>query len=161
MRNPDSRPAQALTNLGVALNAGDWDDEATLTAGAAGYDMLFLTLVSNNRDLDDERIWALRILRVAKAAGVKHVVYTSVVSADAPEKRTLLPADHLTAKGLFCKNIVEGLVQRAGFEHWTILRPGFFLSNLLNPKAPSSSRPCMTTGATLPRTSGRSCWSGT
>jgi uncharacterized protein YbjT (DUF2867 family) len=134
VRNPDSRPAKALTNLGVALNVGDWDDEDALTAGVSGCNMLFLALVPNYRDVDDERIWALRILRVAKAAGVKHVVYTSVVSADAPERRTLLPADHLFAKILFSKNIVEGLVQRAGFEHWTILRPGFFMSNLLDPK---------------------------
>jgi uncharacterized protein YbjT (DUF2867 family) len=134
VRNPDSRPSQALANMGVALNVGDWDDEAPLAAGVAGCDMLFLALVTNIRNLDDERIWALRILRVAKAAGVKHVVYTSVVSADAPERRTLLPADHLLAKSLFSKNVVEGLVQRAGFEYWTIIRPGFFMTNLLDPK---------------------------
>ncbi|KAK1767366.1 hypothetical protein QBC33DRAFT_558850 [Phialemonium atrogriseum] len=123
VRNPDSRPAQALTNFGVALNVGDWDDEAALTAGVGGCDMLFLTLVSNYRDLDDE------------PAGVKHVVYTSVVIADAPERRTLLPADRPRCKGLFCKNIIDGLVQRAGFEQWTIVRPGFFMPNLLDPKA--------------------------
>ncbi|KAK0711831.1 hypothetical protein B0H67DRAFT_586381 [Lasiosphaeris hirsuta] len=134
VRNTDSRPAQALAKLGVTLNIGDWDDEASLTTGLAGCDLLFLALVPNYRDLDDERIWAQRILRIAKASGVRHVVYTSVVSADAPERRTLLPAEHLLAKMLFCKNIVEGLVQRAGFEHWTILRPGFFMSNLLDPK---------------------------
>ncbi|KAJ9132185.1 Nad h azoreductase [Pleurostoma richardsiae] len=135
VRNPDSRQAQALANIGVELNAGDWDDEAPLAAGVAGCDMLFLALVASYRNMDNERIWALRILRVARAAGVKQVVYTSVVSADAPERRTLLPADHLLCKGLFSKNVIEGLVQRAGFEHWTILRPGFFMSNLLDPKA--------------------------
>jgi len=134
VRNPDSRPAQALAHLGVALNVGDWDDEAALAAGIAGSDMLYLNLVLNYRDLEDERTWALRILRTAKAAGVQHVVYTSVISADAPERRTLLPADHIFAKALSYKNIIEGLVQRGGFKHWTILRPGFFMSNLLDPK---------------------------
>jgi len=134
VRNQDSASARALTDIGVTLNVGDWDDETALAAGVAGCDMLFLALVTSYGDFDAERIWALRILRLARAAGVKQVVYTSAVSADAPEKRTLLPPDHLFAKALYCKNIIEGLVRRAGFEYWTILRPGFFMSNLLEPK---------------------------
>ncbi|KAI5456820.1 hypothetical protein BGZ63DRAFT_396215 [Mariannaea sp. PMI_226] len=135
VRNPDSLQAQALAKLGVVLNVGDWDDTDALAAGLAGCDKLFMALVANYRDLDNERVWAQRILALAKAAGVSNVIYTSSISADAPEKRTLVPPDHLLPKSLFCKNIIEGLVQRAGFAHWTILRPGFFMSNMLDPKA--------------------------
>lgn len=135
VRKPDSSQAQALANLGVVLNTGDWDDKDALAAGLAGCDQMFLALLPNYRDLDNERVWAQTILSLAAAAGVSDVVYTSSISADAPEKRTLLPPDHLLPKSLFVKNIIEGLVQRAGFAHWTILRPGFFMSNLLDPKA--------------------------
>ncbi|KAH7146801.1 hypothetical protein B0J13DRAFT_317694 [Dactylonectria estremocensis] len=135
VRNLDSPQAQALAKLGVALNRGDWDDEEALTTGLAGCNKLIMAFSPNYSNLDDERVWAQRILTLAKAAGIDNIVYSSSISADAPEKRTLLPPNHLIFKSLFIKNIIEGLVQRAGFTHWTILRPGFFMSNLLGPKA--------------------------
>ncbi|KAH7357948.1 hypothetical protein B0T11DRAFT_354590 [Plectosphaerella cucumerina] len=134
-RDPSSSPARALAGLGVSITPGSYDDEAALTAAIAGCSMLFLALVPDYRNMDNERIWATRILRIARAAGVTHVVYSSSISADAPELRGLtLPPDHMFFKMLFSKNIVEGIVRRAGFPLWTILRPGFFMSNLLDPK---------------------------
>ncbi|PNP85435.1 hypothetical protein FNYG_01264 [Fusarium nygamai] len=135
VRNTESPQAQALAKIGVALNPGDWDDEEALTAGLAGCNKLFLALGPNYSNLDDERIWAQRIIALATKAGVEDIVYSSSISADAPERRTLLPPSHLIFKTLFVKNAIEGLVQRAGFKHWTIIRPGFFMSNLLAPKA--------------------------
>ncbi|RKL32876.1 hypothetical protein BFJ72_g10376 [Fusarium proliferatum] len=135
VRNTESPQAQALAKSGVVLNAGDWDDEEALTAGLTGCNKLLLALGPNYSNLDDERIWAQRIIALAKKAGVEHVVYSSSISADAPEKRTLLRPGHLLFKSLFVKSVIEGLVQRAGFKYWTIIRPGFFMSNLLAPKA--------------------------
>ncbi|KAF9774480.1 hypothetical protein IL306_007513 [Fusarium sp. DS 682] len=135
VRNMESPAAQALAKMGVVLNSGDWDNEEALTAGLSGCNKLFLALGPNYTNLDHERIWAQRILALAKKAGVEHVVYSSSISANAPEKRTLLPPSHLLFKTLFIKNVIEGLVQRAGFHHWTIIRPGYFMSNLLAPKA--------------------------
>ncbi|KAH7203293.1 hypothetical protein BKA60DRAFT_527243 [Fusarium oxysporum] len=135
VRNIESPQAQALAKIGVVLNSGNWDDEEALTAGLTGCNKLFLALGPNYSSLDDERIWAQRIIALAKKAGVEDVVYSSSISADAPEKRTLLPPSHFLFKSLFIKNVIEGLVQRAGFKHWTIIRPGFFMSNLLAPKA--------------------------
>ncbi|KAK2124111.1 hypothetical protein NOF04DRAFT_1362384, partial [Fusarium oxysporum II5] len=135
VRNIESPQAQALAKIGVVLNSGNWDDEEALTAGLTGCNKLFLALGPNYSNLDDERIWAQRIIALAKKAGVEDVVYSSSISADAPEKRTLLPPSHFLFKSLFIKNVIEGLVQRAGFKHWAIIRPGFFMSNLLAPKA--------------------------
>ncbi|KAL4728158.1 hypothetical protein ACLX1H_004894 [Fusarium chlamydosporum] len=135
VRNIESTQAHALDSLGVILNSGDWNDQDALTAGLEGCGKLFLVLAPNYTDLDDERVWAQNILSLAKEKGVSDVVYSSSISADAPEKRTLLPPKHLLPKSLFVKNAIEGLVQRAGFAHWTILRPGFIMTNLLNPKA--------------------------
>ncbi|KAF5576824.1 NAD(P)H azoreductase [Fusarium pseudoanthophilum] len=135
VRNTESLQAQALAKIGVVLNSGDWDDEEALTAGLTGCNKLFLALGPNYSNLDDERIWAQRIIALARKAGVEDIVYSSSISADAPERRRLLPPSHLIVKTLFVKNVIEGLVQRAGFKHWTIIRPGFFMSNLLAPKA--------------------------
>ncbi|KAF5606430.1 NAD(P)H azoreductase [Fusarium subglutinans] len=135
VRNTESPQAQALAKIGVVLNPGDWDDEEALTAGLTSCNKLFLALGPNYSNLDDERVWAQRIIALAKKAGVEDIVYSSSISADAPERRTLLPPGHLLFKSLFVKNVIEGLVQRAGFRHWTIIRPGFFMSNLLAPKA--------------------------
>lgn len=135
VRNTESPQAQALAKIGVVLNPGDWDDEEALTAGLTGCNKLFLALGPNYSNLDDERIWAQRIIALAKKAGVDDIVYSSSISAHAPERRTLLPPSHLIFKTLFVKNVIEGLVKRAGFEHWTVIRPGFFMSNLLAPKA--------------------------
>lgn len=135
VRDPTAGPARTLAALGVTLIPGDWDDEAALASGLAGCAMLFLALAPDYTSLDNERVWATRILRLARAAGVTHVVYSGSIGADAPERRALLPPDHLLARSLFVKNAIEGLVRRAGFEHWTILRPGFFMTNFLDPKA--------------------------
>jgi uncharacterized protein YbjT (DUF2867 family) len=135
VRNTESPQAQALAKIGVVLNPGDWDDEEALTIGLTGCNKLFLALGPNYSNLDDERIWAQRIIGLAKKVGVEHILYSSSISADAPERRTLLPPRHLIFKTLFVKNVIEGLVKRAGFKHWTIIRPGFFMSNLLAPKA--------------------------
>ncbi|KAJ4253883.1 hypothetical protein NW762_010281 [Fusarium torreyae] len=134
VRNIDSANAQALAKLGVTLNQGDWDDENALNAGLKGCNKLFMVFMPNYTDLDDERVWAQRILRLAKENGISDIVYSSSISADAPEKRTLLPPKHILPKSLFVKNVIEGLVKRAGFTHWTIVRPGFFMTNLLDPK---------------------------
>ncbi|RBR23428.1 uncharacterized protein FIESC28_03807 [Fusarium coffeatum] len=135
VRNMQSTQAQALANIGVILNSGDWNNQDALAAGLEDCDKLFLVLAPNYTDLDDERVWAQNILSLAKQKGVSDVVYSSSVSADAPEKRTLLSPKHLLPRSLFVKNVIEGLVKRAGFEHWTILRPGFIMTNLLAPKA--------------------------
>ncbi|KAF5982348.1 NAD(P)H azoreductase [Fusarium bulbicola] len=105
VRNTESPQAQALAKIGVVLNSGDWDDEEALAAGLTGCNKLFLAIGPNYSNLDDERIWAQRIIALAKKAGVEDI------------------------------NLIEGLVQRAGFKHWTVIRPGFFMSNLLVPKA--------------------------
>ncbi|KPA36387.1 nad h azoreductase [Fusarium langsethiae] len=126
----------SLTNIGVILNSGDWNDQDALAAGLGGCHKLFLVLAPNYTDLDDERVWAQNILSLAKQKGVSDVVYySSSISADAPEKRTLLSPKHLLPKSLFVKNIIEALVKRAGFKHWTILRPGCIMTNVLAPKA--------------------------
>lgn len=134
VRDADTTSAKALATLGVELALGDWDNEPALRASIAECDKLFLNLVPDFRNWDSERLHAQRILTIAKAAGLKHVVYSSAVSANAPEKRCGMDPTSAAHKLFFMKNTIEGIVQRAGFEFWTILRPGFFMANLLEPK---------------------------
>ncbi|KAK3314413.1 hypothetical protein B0H66DRAFT_568412 [Apodospora peruviana] len=134
VRDPHSQAAQALEAHGVKLTVGDWDNKEALATTMAGCDKLFLNLVPNFGDWDRERLHAQSILAIAKEVGVKQVVYSSAVTAHAPEKRSGMDPSHPIHKLFFMKNTIEGIMKRAAFDHWTILRPTFFMANFLQPK---------------------------
>lgn len=133
-RNMDAPVVHSLQSLGVEVTPGDWEDEAALTAAIAGCSSLFLNLMPKLADFTSEVPHARRILAIAKAAGVKHVVYSSGLSVNNPEKRAYYIPDSMPAEVLGWKREIEGLVRAAGFEAWTILRGAFFMPNFLLPK---------------------------
>lgn len=124
-RNPAAPAVHALEALGACFTPGDWADEAALAAAFAGCTHLFLNLIPNLADFSSEVPHARRILRLAAAAGVRHVVYSSGLSLRNPETRAFYDADSPPGKSMAWKREVEGLVRDGGFEHWTILRGGF------------------------------------
>lgn len=127
-RNPDSAAAQALTAIGVNVYHGDWADTATLKTAVAGCDQLFLNMVPDWADPTNEATQGKVMLDLAKAAGVSHVVYSSGFST--PELDAIPFVQHLFAS----KGVLESAVREAGFRHWTVLLPGFFMANFLAPK---------------------------
>ncbi|KAK3378719.1 hypothetical protein B0T24DRAFT_522943 [Lasiosphaeria ovina] len=134
VRNPDTPAAKTLTEQGVELTVGDWDDEAALQASIAGCDMLFLNLSPSFQNLGSERVQAARILAIAKAAGVRHVVYSSGPAAKHIEKLPIWNAKSLVGLTLLSKQAIEETLKAAGFEAWTILRGSTFMQNFLAPK---------------------------
>ncbi|KAK4098988.1 NAD(P)-binding protein [Parathielavia hyrcaniae] len=76
-RDPSSTAAQALASAGVKVHQGSWDNTAALEAAIAGCDCLFLNLVPVLTDFSAEFRLGRSVLRIAKAAGVKHVVYST------------------------------------------------------------------------------------
>ncbi len=127
-RNPNSAEAQALTSIGVNVCQADWADTSSLEAALAGCGLLFLNMVPDWANPTNEATQGKNMLNIAKAAGVTHVVYTSGFST--PEIDAMPYVDHFFA----CKGVLETAVQEAGFRHWTILLPGFFMANFLSPK---------------------------
>lgn len=142
-RDPSTAAAAALSSLGAKIKRGDWADEAALARGLDGCDCLFLNLIPSINDLGAEERQSMIILRLAKAAGVQHTVYSGW-----PHRPALMPSGELSealqalegqrlwstiAKG---KGAIDDAVRTNvfGFARWTILRAGFFMVNMLAPK---------------------------
>ncbi len=122
-RKPDSERATALARHGVDIVKGDLDDEATLRRALAGVWGVFGVQNAGEAGVEREEAQGKRLATLARAVGVEHYVYTSVGSAD---KRTGVP--HFDNKWR-----IEETVRGLRFPSHVILRPVFFMENLLAP----------------------------
>ena len=120
-RTPDSQRAAALARHGVDVVKGDLDDEATLRRALAGAWGVFGVQNALEAGVEREEAQGKRLATLAREAGVEHYVYTSVGSA---HKRTGIP--HFENKWR-----IEETVRGLGFPSHVILRPVFFMENLL------------------------------
>src|SRR3954452_24429847 len=122
-RKPDSEGAAALARHGVDIVKGDLDDEATLRRALASVWGVFGVQNAAEAGVEREEVQGKRLATLAREAGVEHYVYTSVGSAD---KRTGIP--HFDSKWR-----IEETVRGLRFPSHVILRPVFFMDNLLTP----------------------------
>ncbi len=122
-RRPDGEAAQGLAELGAEVVRGDLDDPASLVEAVK--DMWGVFSVQNTWEagVEREEEQGKRLARISKEAGVQHFVYSSVGSAD---RSTGIP--HFENKWR-----VEETVRSLDFPSYTILRPVFFMENLLTP----------------------------
>lgn len=120
VRRPDADAARALADAGAELARADLTDPASLEAAFAGVDGVFaMTTSFTDRGTDGETADGIRIADAVRAAGVGHLVYSSVGGA---ERHTGVPhfeskrrvEEHITALGLPA----------------TFVRPVFFMENL-------------------------------
>lgn len=118
-RKPDSDAARALRALGAEVVVGDLDDARSLEAALADVWGVFAVQNTWEAGVEQEEVQGLRMVEVAKAAGARHFVYTSVQSAD---RSTGIP--HFDNKGR-----IEAAVADAGFPSYVILQPVFFMEN--------------------------------
>jgi uncharacterized protein YbjT (DUF2867 family) len=122
-RRPEGERAAALARQGVDIVKGDLDDEATLRPALAGAWGVFSVQNTAEAGVEGEEAQGKRLATLAREAGVKHFVYTSVGSA---HKRTGIP--HFDNKWR-----IEETVRGLRFPSHVILRPVFFMENLLAP----------------------------
>ncbi|CEI62288.1 hypothetical protein FVEN_g12079 [Fusarium venenatum] len=133
-RNMESLNAKELQSMGAKVIPGDWENEKTIKEAIDGCTHVFLNVVPNLATFTSEVPHAKRILDMAKHTGVKHVIYSSGMAIKDLEKGQYHDPNHPVCRGHGWKRDIENLVQEAGFDAWTILRPGFFMCNLLEPK---------------------------
>lgn len=129
VRNPEK--ARSLAERGVDVREGDFDKPETLAKAFKGIDKMLLI----STDLDNEtRIRQhLQAIASAKAAGVKHLIYTSL--AKAPQSSLSLAEVH---------QVTEKAILDSGLKY-TILRNNWYLENeLSNIKAVASGAPWIT-----------------
>ena len=122
-RAPDSKRASELAGQGVEIVKGDLDDESALRRALAGVWGVFSVQTSLEAGVEREEAQGKRFATLAREAGVGHFVYTSVGSA---HKRTGVP--HFDNKWR-----IEETVRGLHFPSHVILRPVFFMENLLAP----------------------------
>ncbi|TBC94834.1 NmrA/HSCARG family protein [Rhizobium leguminosarum] len=123
-RRPESDGAKRLTAAGAQVVAGDLDDAASVAAAAEGVNAMFLMGNSYEAGTDAETRQGIAAADAAKAAGIGHLIYSSVADAD---KTTGIP--HFDSKYLVEKHIA-GL----GIPY-TISAPVAFMENTVAPWA--------------------------
>jgi len=122
-RRPDSRAAAALRAQGALPVKGDLDDAASLEQACAGADLVFaVTEAMRNGAVAEER-HGRTLVDASRRAGVPHLVFTSVASAD---RAASVP--HFVSKHRIEQHLVESGLS------FTILRPAIFMEDLTDAK---------------------------
>ena len=122
-RKPESERALALARQGIDIVKGDLDDEVTLRRALAGVWGVFAVQNTGEAGVEREEAQGKRLATLSREVGVEHYVYTSVGSAD---KQTGVP--HFDNKWR-----IEETVRGLRFPSHVILRPVFFMENLVAP----------------------------
>ncbi|WP_328631004.1 NmrA/HSCARG family protein [Streptomyces sp. NBC_00356] len=137
VRDPGADRARAVAALGAQLVTGDLLDRASVTRAAEGARAVFSVqmpvFTAEGADFDNELAQATNLVEGARAAGVEQFVHTSVAGAGQHTEVPGWAEGHwdFMAPALDTKAAIQDLVRKAGFPRWTLLKPGFFMDNLL------------------------------
>ena len=118
-RNPDSGRARAMSELGVSMVKGDFDDAASLAAAMEAAYGVFAVTNFWEHGYETEVSHGKQLVDAAAAAGVEHFVFTSVSGAD---DYTGIP--HFDSKGE-----IEDYLRESGI-NYSIVRPVEFMDNI-------------------------------
>ncbi|GAP91476.2 putative family protein [Rosellinia necatrix] len=124
----------ALKDIGVHLNECDWDNLDVLRDSIQGCDKLFLCLTINWDDLSCEPRQCQNILSIAEKAGVKQVVASTTLGVSMLDANIGVYPGSFMEKHMANKKSIERAVADRAFEHFTFLRPTFFMANFIEPK---------------------------
>jgi uncharacterized protein YbjT (DUF2867 family) len=122
-RKPDSDAAKALAAKGAEIVAGDLDDAASLRAALAGVWGVWAVQNTWEAGVEKEEVQGKALAHLARESGVQHYVQSSVGGAN---RNTGIP--HFDNKWR-----IEQTVRSLGFPSHAVLRPVFFMENLVGP----------------------------
>jgi len=112
----NAEKATALKAAGIELASGDVTDPASVTRAMADVERLLILLPNSQRQLELEK----QLVDLARQAGVRHIVKMSSMEAVAAA-RSPIPRAHWAA---------EEYIRASGLA-WTMIKPNFFMQNLL------------------------------
>ena len=119
VRDPNSAPAKALSELGAELTQASYDDRAALANAASGVDSAFM-VTTPAAGIENEVKQGFAQADAYADAKVGHVVFSSVGSA---HLQTAIP--HFDSKFR-----IEQRLKTLGLPH-TVSGPAYFMENLL------------------------------
>jgi uncharacterized protein YbjT (DUF2867 family) len=134
-RDPGAAAARALAERGAEVARGDMDDPPTLLAAMQGAYGAFSVQQPDATGDDAERRQGFALIESARSAGVRHLVHTSVCEAGRHSAFPRWESGYWWQKYWTDKWDIEEAVRKAGFPHWTILKPAFMMDNFAEPKA--------------------------
>ena len=114
---------------------GDYDDPASLEAALSDVSGVFSVQIVNLKDEEAEVRQAKTLIDLAKKAGVKRFVHTSVSRAGEQENFKKWGTGYWSESYWTSKADIEKAVHEAGFEYYTILKPAFMMDNFIPPKS--------------------------
>src|SRR3954469_18254343 len=135
VRNPER--AGALRELGAEIVVGDLYDPGSLAPAMKDVRGVFSVQMPDmaNPEGDSEWVQGRNLVDAAAAADEPQLVHRSVSGAGRhragagwTEGRWASMKHYLETK-----TAIQDRVRQAGFEHWTLLKPGFFMENFLPP----------------------------
>ena len=109
-----ARSPEKAADLGVAVRTADYDKPETLAPALAGIDTLLLI---SGTEIGKRTPQHQAVIEAAKAAGVTHIVYTSLLKADVSPLS--LAEEHRQT---------EALIKASGLAY-TVLRNGWYTEN--------------------------------
>ncbi|MEK6706470.1 MAG: NmrA/HSCARG family protein [Bdellovibrionota bacterium] len=121
-RRPDSAEALEFKRLGAEIFQGDFEDRDSLERAMRGVNTVFAVGTPAERGVEWEVRHGQNMADAAKAEGVLHYVYSSVVCAN---RDTGIP--HFDSKAK-----VENHIRNIGIP-FTIISPVYFMENLFSP----------------------------
>jgi uncharacterized protein YbjT (DUF2867 family) len=122
-RNPESKEAKALRSIGVETVPGDMGDMSALESAFANAHGVYAVTDFFRNGVAKEIMHGKLIADIAKKSGVRHLVFSSVISAD---RKTGVP--HFESKWAI-EQYIEQLKIPA-----TIIRPAVFMEDLTDKK---------------------------
>lgn len=121
-RKPDSDAARRLASAGADVVAGDLGDATSVLKAAHDVGTMFLMGTSYESGVEEETRQGILAADAARAAGVGHLIYSSVADAD---KKTGIP--HFESKYLVEKHVADLGIP------YTISAPVAFMENIVAP----------------------------
>lgn len=121
-RNPDSPKAKQLAQQGVEVLKGDFTDSGSVVKAAQGMDTVFAMTTPFETGVEAEAKQGIDLVDAVKQAGVGHLVFNSVASAD---RNTGIP--HFDSKYK-----VEQHIASLNIPH-TVIAPVAFMDNWFTP----------------------------
>ncbi|KAH7042849.1 NmrA family transcriptional regulator [Macrophomina phaseolina] len=123
-RDPSKPAAQALIAKGVEVKSADLNSKSSLTDAIRGSHTVFLvTNYWETAKYDVEVAQGKNVADVAKEAGVKHLIFSSLLHATKTTNGRLKHIPHFDAKA-----DIEEYIRKSGIPA-TFYLPGFFMSN--------------------------------